>query len=102
MYVIMAHFGNPNKLIRLTKATMENSTYSVKIGIIMTDGFKVGTGLQQEDGLAPNLFNIALEYVIRQLSVQTTPTIFHKSLQLIGYADNINIVGRTFHMYMVN
>jgi len=61
----------------------------------MMDGFKVGTGLKQGDGLAPNLFNIALEYVIRQLSVQTTSIIFHKSVQLIGYADNINIMGRT-------
>jgi len=44
LYTIMAHFGIPNKLIRLTKATMENSTYCVKIGTIVTDGFKVGTG----------------------------------------------------------
>jgi len=42
----MAQFGIPNKLIRLTKATVENSTYCVKTGTIMTDGFKVGTGLQ--------------------------------------------------------
>ena len=72
---------------------MENSTYYVKIGTIMTDGFKVGTGLKR-DGLTPNLFNIALEYVIRQLSVHTTTT-FHRSVQLIGYADDINIMGRT-------
>ena len=39
--------------------------------------------------------NIALEYVIRQLSVQTTTTIFYKSVQLTGYADDINIMGRT-------
>jgi len=57
----MAQFGIPNKLIRLTKATMENSTYYVKIGTIMMDCFKVGTGLKQGEGLAPNLFNIALE-----------------------------------------
>jgi len=61
----------------------------------MTDGFKVGTGLQQGDGLALKLFNIALVYVIRQLSVQTTSTIFNKPVQLIGYADDINIMGRT-------
>jgi len=91
----MSHFGIPNKLIRLTKVAMENSTYYVKIGTIMTDGFKVGTGLKEGDGLAPNLFNIALEYIIRQLSVQTTSIIFHKSVQLIGYADDINIMGRT-------
>jgi len=29
------------------------------------------------------------------LSVQTTSTKFHKSVQLIGHADNINIKGRT-------
>jgi len=91
----MAHFGIPNELIWLTKGTMENSNYYVKIGTIMTNGFKVGTRLKQGDGLAPNLFNVALEYVIRQLSVQTTSTIFHKSVQLIGYADDINIMGRT-------
>ena len=66
----MAHFAIRNKLISLMKATMENSTYYVKIGTIMTDGFKLGTGLKQGDELAPNLFNIVLEYVIRQLSVQ--------------------------------
>jgi hypothetical protein len=77
------------------KATMENSTYCVKMRTIMTDGFKVGTGLKQGDGQAPNLFNIALEYIIRQLLVQTTSTVFHKSMQLIGYVGNINIMGRT-------
>jgi hypothetical protein len=94
-YAIMAHFGIPGKLIRLTKASMENSTYHVKIETIMTSGFNVGTGLKQGDGLVPSLFNIALEYVIRQLSVQTTLTIFHKPVQIIGYADDINIMGRT-------
>ena len=91
----MEHFGIPNKLIRLMKATMENSTYYIKIITIMTDGFKVGTGLKQRDRLPPNLFNIALEYIRRQLSVHTTSTIFHRSVQLIGYANDINIMGRT-------
>jgi len=95
LYAIMANYGIPNKLIRLTKATVENSTYCVKTATIMTDGFKIGTGLKQGDGQAPNLFNIALEYVTRQLSVQTTSTVFHKSEQLIGYASYINIIGRT-------
>jgi len=48
---------------------MNDSTYHVKIVQMMTDGFKVGNGLKQGDGLAPNLFNTAMEYVIRQLSV---------------------------------
>jgi hypothetical protein len=95
LYAIMAYFGIPSKLIRLTQVTMENSTYHVKLGTIMTDGFQVGTGLKQGDGLAPSLFNIALEYVIRKLSVHITSTIFHKTVQLIGYADDVNTMGRT-------
>ena len=91
----MAFFGIPNKLIGLTKATMEDSTYHVKTGTSMTDGLKVGNGLKQGDELVPNLFNIVLEYVIRQLSLQVQSTIFYKSVQVIGYADDINIMVRT-------
>jgi hypothetical protein len=39
---------------------MNDSTYNVKIGHMMTDGFKVGNGLKQGNGLAPNLFNTAM------------------------------------------
>jgi len=59
---------------------------------MITDGFSVVNGLKQADGLAPNLFNIALKYVIRLLSVQVKFTIFYISLQLKGYADDINIM----------
>ena len=62
---------------------------------MVTDGFRVGNGLKQGDGLAPNLFNIAMKYVIGLLSVQVKSTIFYVSLQFIGYADGINIMGRT-------
>jgi hypothetical protein len=48
--------------------------------------------LKQGDGLAPYLFNIALEYLIRQPPVQDKSTIFYRSVQLIGYANDINIM----------
>ena len=35
----------------------------------LTYNFEVNRGLQQGDGLAPLLFNIALEYALRQLPV---------------------------------
>jgi len=44
---------------------MENLTYYVKIGRIMTDCFQIGTELKQGEGLAHSFFDIALEYVIR-------------------------------------
>ena len=39
---------------------MNDLTYHIKTGLIMTDGFKVRNGLKQGDGLAPNFFNTAL------------------------------------------
>ncbi|KAJ4441970.1 hypothetical protein ANN_11834 [Periplaneta americana] len=41
------------------------------------------------------LFNIALEKVIRDSEIQTTNTIYYKSVQLLAYADDIDIVART-------
>jgi hypothetical protein len=57
---------------------MNDLTYHVKIGQMMTDCFKGGNGLKQGDGSAPNPFNIAMEYVIRQLTVEVKSTIFYK------------------------
>ena len=73
---------------------MNEATYHDKLGQMITVGFKEGNGLKQEAGLALNLLNITMEYVTRQLSVETKSTIFYKSVQLIGYADDINIMGR--------
>jgi hypothetical protein len=61
---------------------------------MVNDGVNVGNGWKQGDGLAPNFLNIVLEYVIRQLSVEVKSTIFYRSVQLVGYADDINIRGR--------
>jgi hypothetical protein len=81
--------------MRLIQTTINNSTYHVKIGLMMTNNFKVGNGLQKGAGLAPTLFNITLEYVMRQQSVEVNSTTFYKSVQLVDYADDVNIIGRT-------
>ena len=52
------------------------------------------SGFQQGGGLAPNFCHIALELVIRQLSVEVKSTVFYKSLQLIGYEYDINMMRR--------
>jgi hypothetical protein len=37
---------------------------------------------------------VALEVIIRRANLQTTGTIYNKETQLLGFADDINIVGR--------
>ena len=65
-------------------------------GTTKNDGFKVGNDLKQGEGLAPNLSNIVLEYVTTRLTVQGKTAIYYETVKLhIGYADNINIMGRT-------
>jgi sorting nexin-29 len=41
------------------------------------------------------LFKIALQKVIRDVAVNTRGTIFYKSVQILAYADDIDIIGRT-------
>jgi hypothetical protein len=74
---------------------MEGAKACVKIQNDLTDHFEVKRGLKQGDELAPLLFNIVLEYAIRQLSVDGNSSLIYKSGQIVGYADDINIMGRS-------
>ena len=50
---------------------------------------------QGDDALACHLFNIALEKVIRDSGVQTRGTISLKTVQIVAYADDIDLMART-------
>jgi sorting nexin-29 len=41
------------------------------------------------------LFNIALEKAVRASGIEKRGTIYHKSVQILAYADDIDIIGRT-------
>ena len=41
------------------------------------------------------LFNLALEKVVRDAGIQTNGTVFYKSVQLLAYADDIDIIVRS-------
>jgi len=45
--------------------------------------------------LACLLFNLALEKVVRNADIQTNGTVFYKSVQILAYADDIDIIARS-------
>ena len=95
LYNAMSEFNIPNKLIRLTRMTMENTKSQVKIQSDLSDSITTKKGLRQGDSLACLLFNLALEKFVRNAGGQTSGTIFYKSVQLLAYADDIDIIARS-------
>jgi hypothetical protein len=88
VYVGMSELNFPTKLIHLTKATLTTVT-------CCSESFETRQGLRQGDVLTTLLFNVVLEVIVRRADLQTTGTIYNKETQLLAYADDIDIVGRS-------
>jgi hypothetical protein len=57
--------------------------------------YETRQGLKQGYVLSTLLFNVVLEVIVRRANLQTTGTIYNKETQLLAYAENIDIVGRS-------
>jgi hypothetical protein len=66
-----------------------------KIQNDFSEPFETRQGLRQKDVLSTLLFNVVLEVIVRRANLQTTGTIYNKETQLLAYADDIDIVGRS-------
>lgn len=90
----MHNLGIPKKLVNLCR-TITNEKYAViKVGRKITNIIDMEKGVRQGDGIAPVLFNIALEIAIRRSKIQTNGTIFTKSQQILAYADDLVLTSR--------
>ena len=95
LYATMSEFGIPAKLIRLCRMTLSNTCSSVKVGNDLSETFNTERGFRQGDPLSCDLFNIIMEGILRKAGVHRNGTIFYKGVQLLAYADDIDIIGRT-------
>jgi hypothetical protein len=68
---IRREFKIPGKLVGLVELIMQNTLACFKIQTEKGNFFEVTQGLKQGHGLAPLLFNLALEHAIRQLCIDT-------------------------------
>jgi hypothetical protein len=53
--------------------------------------------LEKGEGLSPLLFNCALEYAIRRLHENQDVLQLNVTLQIVVYADDVNMLGGSLH-----
>ena len=94
LFTTMSFFGIPSKISRLCWLTLANSTSVVRIGNHSSEQFTTMQGFRQGDALSCDFFNLCLEKIIRDSKVHLSGSIYNKSTQLLGYADDIDIIGR--------
>ena len=75
--------------IKLVKEMVSKVKFKVKVQSNMSKSFQTHTGLQG-DNLSCLLFNMALEKAIK-----TRRTIINRSVQILAYADDIDIIARS-------
>lgn len=61
----------------------------------LSDEFDVEEGLKQGDGLSCLLFNLALEIAMRRTGIQTHKTLASSTVQVLGFADDLDLASRT-------
>ena len=73
--------------------TLQKTSCVVKVGKELSDPFDTVRGFRQGDPLSCTFFNFIMESIVRKSGVQRTGTIKTKSVQLLAYADDIDIIG---------
>jgi len=101
LYNILIEFGIPMKLVRLIKMCLTETYSRVRVGKNLSDVFPIRNGFKQDD-LSPLLFNFALQYAIRRVQVSQDGLKLNGTLQLLVYADDVNILGGSVHTVKAN
>ena len=99
---IYIEFWIPMKLVRLIKICLSETCSRVRVGKNLSDMFPIRSGLKQGDALSPLLFNFALEYAIRRVQVNQDGLKLNGTHQLLAYADDVNMLGRSVHTVKEN
>jgi len=101
LYNILIQIGIPITLVRLIKMCL-NETYSrVSVGKHMYDMLHIKSDMKPGT-LPPLFFNFALEYAIRRVQVNQDDLKLNGTHQLLVYADDFNVWGRSVHTIKKN
>lgn len=97
LWSAMQELGFPKKLVNLIRMCMEGAQCKVRIGQQYSEPFEVNNGLKQGDALSPQLFNIALEHIIRRARIEAPTSIFRREGPnlLLAFADDVDLIGNS-------
>jgi hypothetical protein len=94
LFDTMREFGISRKLIRMVKMTLSNTTARDKVQNELAERFDINSGLRQGDVISSQLFNPCLEKVITNIDINPGGTIFNRTLQVLTYADDVDLAAR--------
>jgi hypothetical protein len=66
MFAILRHYGIPDKIVKAIRVLYDNSKSSVFVDGLLTEEFDVTTGVLQGDVLAPFLFIIIIDFLLKR------------------------------------
>ena len=98
LWSILREFNIPEKIIRMIRLCYNNSKGMVRVGGELTDVFQVETGLRQGCPLSCMLFNIALEWVMRNTPHENDMIAFRNGFKCdrLAYADDSDLMGESY------
>ena len=72
MFATLRHYGIPEVIVNAIRVLYDNSKSAVMVDGNITDSFQVTTGVLQGDVLAPFLFIIVIDYLMKMATDDTT------------------------------
>ena len=95
---ILRHYGLPQKIVDLNSILFQNFECSVLMERNKTNSFSVRSGVRQGCILSQILFNIALDYIMRQTTQNAQhgiPWTLFLQTEDLDYADDISLLSTT-------
>ncbi|KAK3888678.1 hypothetical protein Pcinc_007291 [Petrolisthes cinctipes] len=93
LWIFLSSVGVNQRMINVIKKMYENTQCSVMIGGSMTEWFCVRVGVRQGCILSPALFNLFLEFVMRELKSIDRELNYREKMSLdIRYADDTTLL----------